>query len=143
MSVSVTEQVLIDAPLEAVLAVVRDVDAQSDWWPGMLDSEVLATHPDGLVARARLVNDVKVVRDEFELDYTHTDRTVAWTLAHRSLAQKAQVGSWTLTGRGGATEVTLDLEVDPTLPLPGRVQRKVVGDTARGAIRALQRRCES
>jgi ribosome-associated toxin RatA of RatAB toxin-antitoxin module len=142
MSVSTTERVLIDAPLEEVLAVVRDVDDQSSWWPGMLDSEVLTTHPDGLVARARLVNDVKVAKDEFELDYTHTDTTVAWTLAHRSMAQRAQTGSWTLVDRDGATEVTLALEVESTLPLPGLVQRKVVRDTARGAVRALQRRCE-
>jgi ribosome-associated toxin RatA of RatAB toxin-antitoxin module len=142
MSVTVTERVLIDAPLAEVLAVVRDVDDQSSWWPGMLHSEVLATHDDGLVARARLVNDVKVARDEFELDYTHTDTTVAWSLARRSLAQKGQTGSWTLVDRDGATEVTLALEVDSTLPLPGLVQRKVVRDTVRGAIRALQRRCE-
>jgi ribosome-associated toxin RatA of RatAB toxin-antitoxin module len=143
MSVSASEQVLIDAPLAEVLAVVRDVDGQSTWWPGMLASEVLSTDDEGRVARARLVNDVKVARDEFELDYTHTDRSIAWSLAGRSSAQKEQTGAWTLVERGGSTEATLELTIATTLPLPGLVQRKVVRDTVKGATRALKRRCEA
>jgi hypothetical protein len=143
MSVHSSDTVRIDAPLEDVLAVVRDVDGQADWWPGMLASEVLASDADGRVARARLVNDVKVAKDEFELDYTHTDTSMAWTLAGRSSAQKEQAGSWTLADRGGATEATLALTIATTLPLPGMVQRKVVKDTVRGATKALKRRCEA
>ncbi len=143
MSVHASDTVRIDAPLEDVLAVVRDVDGQADWWPGMLASEALASDADGLVSRARLVNDVKVAKDEFELDYTHTDTSMAWTLAGRSSAQKEQTGSWTLADRGGATEATLELTIATTLPLPGMVQRKVVKDTVRGATKALKRRCEA
>jgi ribosome-associated toxin RatA of RatAB toxin-antitoxin module len=143
MSVHASDTVRIDAPLEDVLAVVRDVDGQADWWPGMLASEVLDSDADGRVARARLVNDVKVAKDEFELDYTHTDTSMAWTLAGRSSAQKEQAGSWTLADRGGATEATLALTIATTLPLPGMVQRKVVKDTVRGATKALKRRCEA
>jgi hypothetical protein len=143
MSVHASDTVRIDAPLEAVLAVVRDVDGQADWWPGMLASEVLDSDADGRVARARLVNDVKVAKDEFELDYTHTDTSMAWTLAGRSSAQKEQAGSWALADRGGVTEATLALTIATTLPLPGMVQRKVVKDTVRGATKALKRRCEA
>jgi ribosome-associated toxin RatA of RatAB toxin-antitoxin module len=143
MSVHASDTVRIDAPLEDVLAVVRDVDAQSDWWPGMLASEVLRSDDGGLVARARLVNDVKVAKDEFELDYTHAEASMAWTLAGRSSAQKEQTGSWTLVDRGGATEATLELTIATSLPLPGLVQRKVVKDTVRGATKALKRRCEA
>jgi ribosome-associated toxin RatA of RatAB toxin-antitoxin module len=142
MSVHASDTVRIEAPLEGVLAVVRDVDGQADWWPGMLASEVLRSDDDGRVARARLVNDVKVARDEFELDYTHAETSMAWSLAGRSAAQKEQTGSWTLVDRGGATEATLELTIATSLPLPGMVQRKVVKDTVRGATKALKRRCE-
>jgi hypothetical protein len=47
MSVHASDTVRIDAPLEDVLAVVRDVDGQADWWPGMLASEVLRATTTG------------------------------------------------------------------------------------------------
>jgi hypothetical protein len=143
VSVSASDQVLIDAPLGEVLAVLRDVDDQSSWWPGMLASEVIATDGDGLVARSRLVNDVKVAKDEFELVYTHGEQSIAWSLAERSSAQRAQTGSWQLEDRDGATLATLELEIATTLPLPGMIQRKVVKDTVKGATKALKRTCES
>lgn len=143
MSVQVEASVTIAAPLEAVLAVVRDVASQPQWWPGMLDSEVLEVDDAGLVARARLVNDVKIARDEFELRYRHSDTTVSWQLHGTSLAQRAHDGSWTLTPSGTGTHAHLALGITTSLPLPGFVQRRVLGDTANKAVAALKDRCES
>jgi ribosome-associated toxin RatA of RatAB toxin-antitoxin module len=142
MSVSGSKSVTIAAAPDEVLAVVRDVDGQPTWWPGMLESEVLEQDEDGRVTRARIVNDVKVVKDEFEVTYTHADDAVHWQLAKPSTAQKLQRGAWTLTGAGGSTQATLSLEIETSLPLPGFVQRKVLGDTLKGATAGLKRHCE-
>jgi ribosome-associated toxin RatA of RatAB toxin-antitoxin module len=142
-AVSVSASVMIEAPLDRVLAVLRDLPAQVEWFPGCLASTVLARDDAGLPTRARQVNDVKVAKDEFELDYTHTDSSMSWRLVAPSTAQKDASGSWTLTPRGAGTEATLHLAIEPSLPLPGFLIKKTLGDAAKGATKALKAHCES
>ncbi|MFM2437728.1 MAG: hypothetical protein RLZ55_539, partial [Actinomycetota bacterium] len=104
MSVSGSESVTINAPLADVLAVIRDVDGQPSWFPGTISAEVLETDAEGLPAKSRLVNDMKVAKDEFELVYTQGETSVSWQLAAPSKGQKSQTGSWTLVDKGGKTE---------------------------------------
>lgn len=143
MDVTATQQITIAAPLGEVSAVVRDVAHQCDWWPGMIASDVLEVDDDGLVRRARIVNDVKVARDAFEVRYAYTDTSMTWELVAPSRAQRSQRGSWTFDGDADATRATLTLTIDAALPLPGFVQRKVVADAVRSATAALARRCGS
>jgi hypothetical protein len=124
--------------MDQVLAKLRDVGNQSTWFPGNLESEVLETNADGLVTKARLVNDVKVAKDEFVLDYTHDDNGFSWTLNAPSKAQKVQNGSWRLADKGDKTDVTFSLEIDTSLPLPGFIQKKTLKDTLKSATKALQ-----
>lgn len=141
-AVSVSASVMIGAPLDRVLAVLRDLPAQVEWFPGCKASTVVRTDESGLPARARQVNDVTVAQDEFELDYDHTDTSMAWQLVAPSMAQKDASGSWTLVSRGPETEATLALSIEPSLPLPGFLARKALGDTAKGAVRGLKAYCE-
>ena len=142
-AVSGSETVTINAPLDAVLATIRNLPAQVDWFPGCVSSEVLTTDADGLPTRARQVNDVKVAKDEYELDYSHTDSGMSWKLVAPSKAQKDASGSWTLKPKGSGTEATLSLSIDPSLPLPGFLMKKTLGDTLKGATKGLKKYCES
>lgn len=143
MSVSGSETITINAPVTDVLAIIRDIDGQASWFPGNLESEVLETNDEGLATKARLVNDVKVTKDEFELNYTHSDNGMSWSLVAPSKAQKEQDGSWALADKGGATEATMSLTIDSALPLPGFMQKKVLKDTLSSATKALKKRAES
>jgi hypothetical protein len=91
---------------------------------------------------ARQVNDVKVAKDEFEVDYAHTDSGMSWTLVAPSKAQKDASGSWALVSKGAGTQATLTLSIDPSLPLPGFLMKKALGDTLKGATKGLKKRCE-
>lgn len=137
MAVTESLSVTVNAPVDQVLDFLRDIDNQKNWFPGNTDSEVLERDDAGLPTRARLVNDVKVAKDEFQLNYTHNDAGFSWTLVAPTKVQKAQVGSWSLADRAGSTEATMSLTVDTSLPLPGFVQRKTVKDTLKGATSSL------
>ncbi len=130
--------VTVSAPEADVLAFLRDIDNQKNWFPGNIDSEVLERDADGLPARARLVNDVKVAKDEFLLDYTHTGDGFSWVLVKPTSVQKSQVGSWQVRGiDNDHSEVTMTLTVDTSLPLPGFVQKRIIKDTIKGAVAGL------
>ena len=137
MAVSDSLTVTVNAPLATVLDFLRDIDNQKNWFPGNLESQVLERDEDGLPTKARLVNDVKVAKDDFTLDYTHHDSGFSWRLPAPTKVQKLQEGSWSLVDRGAQTEATMTLTVDTSLPLPGFVQKKTVKDTLKGATSAL------
>jgi ribosome-associated toxin RatA of RatAB toxin-antitoxin module len=137
MAVTDSLSVTVNAPLDQVLAFLRDIDNQKNWFPGNNESQVLARDDAGLPTRARLVNDVKVAKDDFQLDYVHSDTGFSWTLVAPTKVQKRQEGSWSLADTGGSTEATMTLTVDTSLPLPGFVQKKTVKDTLKGATSAL------
>ncbi|MFZ4511493.1 MAG: SRPBCC family protein [Candidatus Nanopelagicales bacterium] len=141
-AVSGSESVTINAPLDEVLAVVRNIPGQVEWFPGCVSAQVLSTDADGLPSRARQVNDVKVAKDEFEVDYAHTDSGMSWKLVAPSKAQKDASGSWALVSKGAGTQATLTLSIDPSLPLPGFLMKKALGDTLKGATKGLKKHCE-
>jgi hypothetical protein len=141
-AVTGSETVTINAPLDDVLAVIRNIPGQVDWFPGCVSAQVLATDAVGLPSRARQVNDVKVAKDEFDVDYAHTDSGMSWTLVAPSKAQKDASGSWSLASKGAGTEATLTLSIDPSLPLPGFLMKKALGDTLKGATKGLKKHCE-
>ncbi|XVX19445.1 SRPBCC family protein [Actinomycetota bacterium] len=143
--VRASETVHIDRPAAEVLSVLRDIAAQHEWWPGQYRSEVLETDRYGRVTRAVIGNDVKVAKDDFEVEYHHAPKTAgySWVLASDSSVQRDQSGSWTLAPADGGTDVTLALALDAKLPLPGFLLKKTVKDTVHGAVTGLKKRCEA
>ena len=130
----------VPAEFTEVLATVRDIAGQTQWWPGTLAADVLESDDQGRPLRAHLVNDVKVVKDDYEVTYANSDDGLSWQLDGRSKAQRDMAGSWRLVDRGGQTEATLELMIDTTLPLPGFIQRRVLADTLKGATEGLKNR---
>ncbi|MGB7983201.1 MAG: SRPBCC family protein [Candidatus Nanopelagicales bacterium] len=137
MAVTESMEVSVNAPADQVLAFLRDIDNQHNWFPGNLESEVLERDEEDRCVRARMVNDVKVAKDEFALTYTHTEDGFSWTLVEATRVQKSQQGNWQLVDKGGRTLATMTLTVDTALPLPGFIQKKTVKDTLKGATSAL------
>lgn len=142
-AVTVQAKGTIPAEVDRVAAVLRDLPAQPEWFPGCLSSDVLEVDDRGLPLRARQVNDVKVARDEFELNYVQDANSMSWILVAPSAAQKSASGRWSWRDVGGETEVNLELTVEPSIPIPGFMAKKVLGDTAKGAIEGLRKYCSA
>ena len=137
MAVSDSLSVTVNAPADQVIAFLRDIDNQKNWFPGCIESEVLQRDEAGHPSRVRLINDVKVAKDEFQLDYTHNPTGFSWVLPEPTKVQKMQEGSWSVVDKGGKSEATMSLTIDTPLPLPGFVQKKTLKDTLKGATKAL------
>lgn len=129
--------VTVNAPAEQVLTFLRDIDNQHNWFPGNEVSEVLERDAEGRAIKARLVNDVKVAKDDFTVDYTHSDTGFTWKLTAPTKIQKVNEGSWKVVDKGGSCEATMSLAIDTSLPLPGFVQKKTLKDTLKGTTSAL------
>jgi ribosome-associated toxin RatA of RatAB toxin-antitoxin module len=137
-----TQSIVVDAPAADVMAVIADFPSYPQWVASAKNVEVLETGPDGRAQRVHFVLDAGAVKDDYVLDYTwDDDRRVSWTLVQGQM-QKRQEGSYTLTERDGATEVTYAITIDLSIPMLGMIKRKaekVILDTA---LKELKKRVE-
>ncbi|GGP41282.1 SRPBCC family protein [Saccharothrix coeruleofusca] len=137
-----TQSIVIDAAPEQVLAVIADFAAYPEWANGIKRTEVLETGPDGRPAQVRFNIDQGPIKDEYVLAYRWADDGVSWELV-RGTMQKSQQGSYRLTARGGATEVTYTLSVQLVVPMIGLFRRKAEKMIMDTALKELKRRVEN
>jgi ribosome-associated toxin RatA of RatAB toxin-antitoxin module len=137
-----TQSIVVDAPPADVMAVIADFASYPQWVAAAKTVEILETGPDGRAQQVHFVLDAGAVKDDYVLDYTWDgDRSVSWTLVKGQM-QKRQEGSYTLTERHGATEVTYAITIDLSIPMLGMIKRKaekVILDTA---LKELKKRVE-
>jgi ribosome-associated toxin RatA of RatAB toxin-antitoxin module len=137
-----TQSIVVDAPAADVMAVIADFASYPQWVAAAKKVEILETGPDGRAQRVHFVLDAGAVKDDYVLDYTWDgDRAVSWNLVKGQM-QKRQEGSYTLTERDGATEVTYAITIDLSIPMLGMIKRKaekVILDTA---LKELKKRVE-
>jgi uncharacterized membrane protein len=130
--------VTIRAPLEQVLAALRDVVAQPQWAPRIAAAELLEEYEDGTPALASFELASSVGTDTFTLQFEHQPDAMSWVLVS-SRIQKGQRGEYRLRDLGGGrTEVSLDLEVEHSMTAPGFLRRKVIGGFVDGLLAGLR-----
>ena len=135
--------VTVAAPIDTVLATVRDIASEPEWVAEIRTVEILESDSDGRPLQAHLTASAPVGTDEYTLAYTHRDDGLSWSLVSGKL-QTGQDASYTLRAVDDAhTEVTFDLKISHNLPLPGFLRRKVIGDLASNRVKGLTKRVES
>ena len=103
----------IDAPLDAVWAVVEDVEHWAEW-QGTL-GEVTVTGKDGedRVSECKVKIDAKITQISMKLECSYAPQT-RMTFERVSGDLSSLEGSWQLEDLGeGRTSATYELEVDP------------------------------
>ncbi|KZS70499.1 cyclase [Mycobacterium kansasii] len=125
MAVKESREVVIEASPKEILDVVADVEAMPEWSDIHQSAEVLDRDEDGRPRRARMKVKTAGVTDEIVLAYTWRDDGVTWT-QESGKASRNQEGSYTLTSEGDKTRTRFDLGLDPLVPLPGFMIKRVM-----------------
>lgn len=121
-----TATVVVDAPLEEVLATIRDVDGIPQWVSDIIEAEVLTTTDDGMPLTARFAASTAVGTDRYTLAYDHSPDGLSWHLVEGRL-QSAQDATYTLVPVDDEhTEVTFTLTITHPLPLPGFLRSRTI-----------------
>ena len=138
-----SQTVVVDAPLDRVLATIRAVETQPEWVKEILEAQLIEEFEDGTPASASFRASSPVGTDRYTLEYEHAADGMRWHLVKGRL-QTGQDGHYTLRRKGaGRTEVTFELRISHNLPLPGFLRRKVIGDLASNRVKGLTKRVES
>lgn len=132
------ETVVIAAPMERVLATIRDIESQPNWVKEIIEAEVLEKFDDGTPALAHVRATAPVGTDEYTLSYEHAADGMSWSLVKGRL-QTGQDATYTLRSRGkGKTEVTFDLTIHHNMPLPGFLRGRVIKGLCHNNVSGLK-----
>jgi ribosome-associated toxin RatA of RatAB toxin-antitoxin module len=103
----------IDAPIDAVWAIVQDVAAWPEWQATLGSLDILETDVDGRAALSAVEFDAKVTKIKMKLECSYSPPTTM-SFDRVSGDLSALSGSWKLTALGdGRTGATYQLDVNP------------------------------
>ena len=138
------ERTIIRATPQAIFEVIADYAAYPQWATHIKEVEIQRTDDDGragLVAyrAAAMGRSAAYVLEYF---YGTNPLRVSWHLAHGDLVRRLD-GRYVLVpleedATGPRTEVTYELEVEVSMPMPGFVRRRAESSILRTALEELR-----
>lgn len=139
----VSDSIVVDAGPEVIWDVIAGFESYPEWQDGVKEAEVLETGDDGWATKVRLVVDAQRFRAVMVLGYTYTDDAMSWELLEGE-GVKSNTGTYRLEPLDeGGTRVTYDLEVTPSIPVPGMLKRMAAQRIVDTALRGMKQRAES
>ncbi len=108
---------MIDAPPEAILDALADIEAVPTWSSIHKHAHVVTRYADGRPRLVKVTVRLLGLVDHEVLEYHWGHDWVVWD-ADRTSQQHAQHGEYTLTREGESTRVRFDLTLEPSTPLP-------------------------
>ena len=133
----------LDATPEQVFDVLSDYERLPEWQGPLKSCRVLSRNAEGLGLEVEYVVDAKVreVRYVLEHSYERPNRIGSRYVEGDFTSMD---GGWVLDERpGGGCRAELTLAIDPGLPIPGRIARKVNERVLQRSVEDLTRRLAS
>jgi Polyketide cyclase / dehydrase and lipid transport len=138
MAVRASREVVFEAPPEAILDALADIDQVPAWSPVHKHAEVLDRHPDGRPRRVKATLKIMGITDKEVLEYHWGRDWVVWDAAE-TFQQRGQHGEYNLTREGDdKTRVRFDIILDLAAPIPEfliKRGKKIVLDVATESLR--------
>ena len=135
----------IDAPIADVQKALFELDKYPEWSSQIKSSEALAHDDQGRITKVKMSIDAGMMKDRLTLDYD-------WSKAPSSLSFSLDEADL-LTGMDGVytikaidedtTEVTYELEVALSMPVPAMMRQKAEKATIDAALSQLKTSLES
>ncbi len=142
MSEKSSSTIVIDAPLAEVQAALFDIATYPEWLTSIKKADVLERDGQGRAIKAKLAIDAGMMKDRVTLDYD-------WSAAPASLSFSMDQADL-LTQMDGtyfikaidedSTQVTYELTVAVSLPVPSMMITKAQQQTIDAALRELAAR---
>jgi hypothetical protein len=137
--------ITIDAPIAAVQKLLFELDKYPEWSTQIKSSEALDRDDQGRVTKVKMSIDAGMMKDRLTLDYD-------WSQAPSKLSFSLEDADL-LTGMDGiysitsidedTTEVTYELEVSLSMPIPAMMRQKAEKATIDAALAQIKSHLEA
>jgi Polyketide cyclase / dehydrase and lipid transport len=123
VAVRESREVVIEAPPEAILDALADIEATPSWSPLHKHVEVLDTYEDGRPHRVKVHYRLMGISDTEVLQYHWGRDWVVWD-AEETFQQHGQHVEYNLTPEAGNTRVRFDITMQLRTPIPDFLMRR-------------------
>ena len=143
MSVHRSERSIeVAAPPEACFAAAVDYETFPEWQSAVLAVEVLERNADGLGELVEFRTDAKVKEVRYRLRYHYGDgHRVWWDFVEGDGVEHIE-GEYTFEPEGEMTVVTYRLGIDPGVPAPGFIVRRLNEQVMQRSVEDLKAEIE-
>jgi hypothetical protein len=136
------ESIEIAAPVERCFETAVDYDTVSGWQTAAKEVVVHDRHPNGLGRTVEWSVDLKLRVVRYTLEYSYDPpRLSSWDFVSGDVAKHID-GAYLFEPSDGGTLATYRLGIDPGLPVPGMVVRRLGGELMRHSLRDLKAEAE-
>jgi uncharacterized protein YndB with AHSA1/START domain len=138
MALRASREVVFEAPPEAIMEALADIDEVPTWSSLHKHAEVVDRHPDGRPRHVKATLRIMGITDKELLEYHWGRDWMVWD-ATDTFQQRGQHGEYNLTREGDdKTRVRFDLILDLGAPIPEfliKRAKKLVLDVATESLR--------
>jgi hypothetical protein len=139
VAVRASREVLIDAPLEAILDALADIESVPSWSPLHKRVEVLDTHDDGRPHHVKVHYRLMGISDKEMLEYHWGRDWMVWD-ADETFQQHAQHVEYNLWPEAGQTRVRFDITMELRAPIPEFLMKRAKAYVLDVATEGLRQR---
>jgi hypothetical protein len=135
----------IEAPIEAVQKALFELDKYPEWSAQIKSAEALARDDQGRITKVKMSIDAGVMKDRPVLDYdwSQAPNKLSFSLDEADLLTSMD-GVYTISAiDADTTEVTYELEVALSMPVPAMMRQKAQKATIDAALAQLKSHLEA
>jgi hypothetical protein len=135
----------IEAPIEAVQKALFELDKYPEWSAQIKSAEALARDDQGRITKVKMSIDAGVMKDRPVLDYdwSQAPNKLSFSLDEADLLTSMD-GVYTISAiDADTTEVTYELEVALSMPVPAMMRQKAEKATIDAALAQLKSHLEA
>jgi uncharacterized membrane protein len=137
--------ITIDAPIEQVQKLLFELEKYPEWSTQIKSSEALDRDDQGRVTKVKMSIDAGMMKDRLTLDYdwSQAPSKLSFSLEDADLLTGMD-GIYTITSMDDdTTEVTYELEVSLSMPIPAMMRQKAEKATIDAALAQLKSHLEA
>ena len=137
--------ITIEAPIEQVQKTLFELDKYPEWSTQIKSSEALDRDDQGRITKVKMSIDAGMMKDRLTLDYdwSQAPSKLSFSMEDADLLTSMD-GIYTITSVDeDTTEVTYELEVSLSMPIPAMMRRKAEKATIDAALAQLKSHLEA
>ncbi len=137
--------ITIDAPIEQVQKTLFELDKYPEWSTQIKSSEAVDRDAQGRVTKVKMSIDAGMMKDRLTLDYdwSQAPSKLSFSMEEADLLTSMD-GIYTITSIDeDTTEVTYELEVSLSMPIPAMMRQKAEKATIDAALAQLKSHLEA
>jgi ribosome-associated toxin RatA of RatAB toxin-antitoxin module len=138
--VSKTVEVAADAA--SILAIVADFEAYPQWNDGVEGLRVLARYDDGRPSQLRLDAKYEAIEDSLIQAVYYPNPNQIQTVLQQVNLFKKQEQLFSVVDTGASSLLTVDLDVEPSLPIPAPMVKQMANSVLDYLAENLKKRAE-